>query len=144
MNKRNIKNIIIATVLICTAAAVAAVLFYGGVNIGTDRQFVWNPSIVDKSKTTATQVYLSPERQNTVFTSDREWEAGAADGFNIVDTGSGYRMYYMVHRSAEDAMVCCADSADGITWTKPGLGIAGYRGSEDTNIILGADEQIRG
>lgn len=65
------------------------------------------------------------------------WEGDAVYiyGTVLIDQpkGSGYRMWYTAY-SNETYFLCYATSADGISWTKPDLGIIEYKGSKKNNI----------
>ncbi|GAG09910.1 unnamed protein product, partial [marine sediment metagenome] len=43
---------------------------------------------------------------------------------------------YQEEHSDSNIQLCYAESTDGITWSKPNLGITGFNGTEDTNIIF--------
>ena len=44
-----------------------------------------------------------------------------------------------VEASRSPQRVCLAESRDGITWTKPRLGLYNFSGSTDNNILIGAE-----
>lgn len=57
---------------------------------------------------------------------------------NIYDSRPGFRGYRKAHHVPihEAAHICYAESADGIKWTKPKLGLHEFRGSRQNNILL--------
>lgn len=57
---------------------------------------------------------------------------------NIYDSRPGFRGYRKEHHVPinEAAFICYAESDDGLTWTKPELGIHEFRGSKQNNIVL--------
>ena len=127
--------------------AVAAVVFAltafkKELNIGTDRQFVWNSSIIDTAKTTAELTQHSPDRQEIVFTADKEWEGTTADSFNIVKADGRYLLYYSTYDNKDAVRICVAESTDGVNWTKPSLGLVTFNGNSNNNILFDADESI--
>lgn len=81
-------------------------------------------------------VYAGP-----AFTLDKPWEGSFCGYFSILPMDGGYRCYY---RGLPDAFAdgsdaeftCCAESTDGISWTKPELGIHEFKGDSANNIIL--------
>jgi hypothetical protein len=72
---------------------------------------------------------------------DNPWEGKFAGYITVFNDGEKYRMYYRGMPEAgsdgtNNEVTCYAESDDGITWTKPNLGIFEYDGSRDNNIIL--------
>ena len=57
---------------------------------------------------------------------------------NIYDSRPGFRGYRKEHHVPihEAAFICYAESKDGVTWTKPELGLHEFRGSKQNNIVL--------
>ena len=57
---------------------------------------------------------------------------------NIYDSRPGFRGYRKKHHVPvnEAACLCYAESKDGLTWTKPRLGLHEFRGSKQNNIVL--------
>lgn len=85
----------------------------------------------------ATPVYAGP-----ALSLDRPWE-GAFSGYTtlIAEPGGRFRMYYRgVPASGRDGneaeITCCAESRDGIRWSRPGLGLYSVAGTRDNNVIL--------
>lgn len=145
MNRNRIKRYGIAAAL---AALIAAAFAYKLLQkkplyIGTERQFIWNESLIDQSKTTASYVLHSPEKQSLAIALDSPWEAEGTGGFNIAAADDGsYKMYYIAHSGEAAARLCYAQSADGISWEKPQLGLADYNGSTENNILLDSNQDI--
>lgn len=79
---------------------------------------------------------------NPVLTADRPWEQGGTYsgpylyGTVIWDEGK-LRMWYHLH-SGGGYRNAYAESADGVTWEKPNLGIVEEGGSTDNNLVVGA------
>ena len=70
---------------------------------------------------------------------------------NISKVGDTYRLYYITGMAlgAEDietdtgrSRVCMIETRDGITWTRPSLGIHEWNGSTDNNIVMTSDEHL--
>lgn len=57
---------------------------------------------------------------------------------NIYDSRPGFRGYRKQHHIpvSEAAYLCYAESADGVNWTRPELGLHEFRGSKRNNIVL--------
>lgn len=86
----------------------------------------------------------APHRENLAIPFDDEWDRDAS-GYATVITDDGlHRMYYrggptfarIGLREGDSSFVCYAESADGISWVKPKLGLVEFNGSKDNNILL--------
>lgn len=93
-------------------------------------------------------VAAEPRRAELVLRFEEPWEYGASF-FTVIKDGELYRMYYRSRGTpqradeATEEVVCYAESADGIAWRKPALGLHAYRDRVDTNIVLsGADHRV--
>ena len=69
-----------------------------------------------------------PRREGVALKFDRSWEGGWSCYTTVIKDGGTYRMFYrgMPTATGDDspeAVVCYAESKDGITWTKPNLGL---------------------
>ncbi len=113
--------------------------------------FVDDSVLVARTNLTRTYHPFQKYEDNPVLTGDRPWEYGdKTPGQGIVylygtvlpnESGPGYRMWYAClpwYSETEPAgagHTLYATSVDGITWTKPNLGIRTYNGSTDNNMI---------
>lgn len=90
-----------------------------------------------------------PVKMESVIRPEKPWELGwiTGNGTVLEDQGT-YRMWYPVlpptgpiADNADNALLCYAESDDGVYWTKPNLGIQEWQGSKANNILLqaGAD-----
>ena len=70
---------------------------------------------------------------------DAPWEGSTVFYVTVMLDGDRYRMYYRGSkhkgRYATEQSVCYAESEDGVTWTRPSLGICAFEGSADNNIL---------
>jgi len=117
-------------------------------------QPIWDKSIINEQKTTADFTVIEGKKENEiVLKADQKWEDEIAYS-NIIKDGNKYRLYYLTHvvykkvdiesnddsKNAQayvlDSYVCYAESADGINWIKPNLGICEFDGNTNNNIIL--------
>jgi hypothetical protein len=66
---------------------------------------------------------------------DRAWEAGSPRFQRVIyiEEVGRFRLYYTSWPNGL-ALVCALDSADGVTWEKPSLGLVEFEGSTDNNI----------
>ena len=72
---------------------------------------------------------------NPVLARDKEWEGVGPYVYGTVMWDSGkLRMWYH-HQNPEGTWNSYAESADGITWTKPALGLIDFNGSKQNNLF---------
>jgi hypothetical protein len=76
--------------------------------------------------------------------ADQPWERGGLGPYScVLKDGEVYRMWYhamdtkLWHTGKTNGAICYATSPDGITWTKPDLGLVEYQGSRKNNIVVG-------
>ena len=128
-------------------------------NIGQNRECFFDEWLIDTCSTTAEFRVHEPKPGPAVMTCDEVWEGDGCCyvGFFFDETWHGtdgsnpsgtYRMYYksMAMRSSRvrplnlhKTVICYAESADGLHWVKPKLGISECKGSTENNIILGTE-----
>ena len=93
-----------------------------------------------------------PRPAEQVLFFNREWEGGNSGYVTVFQDGGRYRMYYRGASSTGYAVpslstegetavpehpqvACTAESPDGITWSRPSLGLFEFNGSKDNNIV---------
>ena len=81
-----------------------------------------------------------PRPAEVALRLDKPWEGPFSFGFSMFRYEGKCRLYYRTAGADPSTMVmCCAESEDGIRWTKPEYAAAEYKGSRSNNLI--ADEQ---
>jgi hypothetical protein len=77
---------------------------------------------------------------------DRPWEGNSSGYHTIFQDGPVYRMYYRgwnhdmsTRKPTHPAVVCYAESRDGIHWERPVLDTVEFEGSKQNNIIWMGD-----
>ena len=107
-------------------------------DVGNRREFFWDETMIDVSKTTATPRIHEFVRRESVLTHDEAWEGDGSNYHNLVCDNDLYRLYYLGWSTtgSDGIRVCYAESKDGIHWVKPKLGLRDYNGSKENNIIL--------
>jgi len=85
----------------------------------------------------------SPTMQDVVIVYDRPWEGNTCGYHTIFRDGELCRMYYRgwnhdskTQKQVHPAVVCYAESTDGINWKKPDLNLIEFAGSRSNNIII--------
>lgn len=89
-----------------------------------------------------------PRPAGVALRYERVWEQVPTGTATIVEDGGLYRLYYtalpMDYKSeSAESNLCYAESRDGITWTKPNLGLVEFRGSRDNNILMPGNTEDR-
>ena len=143
-------------VIRCLALALTLVLMLAGgetgrasddavIDIGSRRELFVDRYLID-TMDAVRLVLCQPRDEGIVLRFDKPWE-GAFCGYctvikdaGIKDAGT-YRLYYrgLPNAGADGsaAEVCCyAESPDGISWTKPNVGMWEIQGSKENNVIL--------
>lgn len=85
-----------------------------------------------------------PRREGIVLRFDAPWEGAASGAYvTVIKDGDLYRLYYRGRRITSNVetdksteVTCYAESRDGLTWTKPELGLFEFQGSRKNNIIV--------
>ena len=84
---------------------------------------------------------------------DAPWEGNASGGFTVFEDGGRYRMYYRGQNfeysntelgTPRGKYICYAESADGIHWERPELGLVEFDGAKNNNIVLDAGNILNG
>jgi hypothetical protein len=80
---------------------------------------------------------------NPLITEDKPWEMAIAWSSVHRDKATGkYQLWYQAYAGkraqlkTHECIVCYAESADGVTFTKPNLGLFDFNGEKNTNIVL--------
>lgn len=81
------------------------------------------------------QVLHSPVPKETVLELDRPWEDSTMYDPTVIFENGRYRMWYRANFNARPFHTGYAESADGIHWTKPELGLIEFGGSKQNNIV---------
>lgn len=115
------------------------------INISSQRECFFDDYLIDSAKTTAEFRLHEPTRREIAINHDASWEGNGCNYHNILHDNGIYKMYYLAWQmyspdnkdhTTNGIRVCYAESSDGITWTKPALGICEWEGSRENNIIL--------
>lgn len=94
-----------------------------------------------ESTSNVTHRLHQPVPGEVVLTFDKPWEGRYCGYVTVIADGDQYRLYYRglpaAGKDGSDAEVTCvAESTDGITFTRPSLGLFEAEGSKENNIVL--------
>jgi len=109
-------------------------------NIGSRLELFVDSGLID-TMTGADLRLHSPVPRETVLTFDQPWEGRHCGYVTIIKDGNLYRLYYRglsVDKGdgSNAECTCYAESADGIHFEKPKLGLFEINGTRDNNAIL--------
>ncbi len=111
------------------------------VNIGSRRELLVDDHLIEKL-TQARQVLHSPVPHEIALDHNVPWEGNTCTYHTVFRDGDRYRMYYRgshfdesANKSGHAQVVGYAESADGIHWTRPELGLFEFEGSRKNNIV---------
>ena len=114
------------------------------IDIGKNLELFVDKYLIADMKGRATLRLHHPVRREIVMVYDQPWEGSACGYHSVFRDGDRYRMYYHAWHIPPDGgqghplFIAYAQSADGIHWVKPKLGLIEYNGSRENNIILAA------
>ena len=75
--------------------------------------------------------------EKPIIAADKPWETTVAYCSVYKDPESGkYKLWYQAWPGRSGCYVCYAESADGIKWIKPELGLVEFNGSSKNNILF--------
>jgi hypothetical protein len=108
--------------------------------LGSQRELFVDHYLVAKMDGVELRLH-EPRREGVALQFDRPWEGAFSCYTTVIKDGALYRMYYRGLPDARpddspEAVVCYAESPDGITWTKPSLGLFSIRGTRENNVVL--------
>ena len=86
----------------------------------------------------ATLRLQSPVRREIVLVIDRKWEGPSSAYFTAIQDGGTVRLYYRGYcpdDRSDQQVTCVAESADGIHFVRPHVGLFAFDGSRLNNIV---------
>ena len=110
------------------------------IDLGTRREFFWDDYLVQPELTTAFPRLIQPVWKGAVFWFDHELDIRCISYPLLLKAEDGYRMYYVGWQKGGISRLLVLTSPDGMTWTRPNLGIHSYNGSTDNNIVMDVED----
>jgi len=115
-------------------------------DIGSQRELFVEDSLIDHLSGKADLRLNHPVPQEITLEHNEPWEGSGCVYHSIFKDGDRFRMYYAagqltvtangVNAGTHGQFCCYAESADGIHWHKPALGLHEFQGSSANNIVL--------
>ncbi len=108
--------------------------------IGSRRELFVDRFLIERLTNARLQLH-EPRDEGGVLRMDKPWEGPHAGYSTVIRDGERWLMYYrgiskLGLDGSEHERACLAESRDGITWTKPELGLFEFAGSKANNIVL--------
>ena len=126
----SVKPHLVALGLLALAGSLA-----GAPAAGPTRHLFLDPAFVREAQGAAL-VVNPPRSSEIVIRADKPWEEFMITFYlSVIDDGGKLRMWYICRDKDKKPNVAYAESVDGAHWTKPGLGVAEYRGSRANNLV---------
>ncbi len=111
---------------------------HNSIDLGFRRHLFIDDSLIDRAENVALRMN-SPCRTGVAIVRDRAWEHHLQHPVSVVDEGGRARMWYQSSAMGTGNLESLgwfgyAESFDGITWTKPSLGLVEFNGTTDNNL----------
>ena len=108
--------------------------------IAARREIFVDYYLIDKMENTGLKLH-HPQPAGVAIKFDKPWEGIYSGYTTVIKDGDTYRLYYRGNPGVEEdgsevEVTCCAESKDGINWTRPNLGIYEVMGTRNNNIVL--------
>ena len=112
------------------------------VNLADRRELFVDAHLIERFRGAARLKQQEPRREEVAINFDRPWEGNISLQVAVINTGDGYRMYYRGQHmeggpgnTPTEAVVCLAESDDGLQWRRVDVGLIEHHGSTDNNIV---------
>lgn len=110
------------------------------VEIGGRRELFVDRTLVDGMKDLRFALH-HPRDEGEALALNKPWEGQFSGYVTILTVGAEYRVYYrgrpgLGKDGDETETTCVAESADGINWLRPNLGLHEVNGTTDNNVVL--------
>jgi hypothetical protein len=114
------------------------------VPIGNRRELFVDTELVDAFRGSARLELARPVDAGVALRFDRPWEGAFSNYVTVIRDGARLRLFYRGEPTAGDdgnsgEVTCVAESADGLSWTRPQLDQYEVRGVRPNNVVLAND-----
>ena len=109
--------------------------------IGSRRELFVDRTLIERLEGAASLRLARPHDAGKVLAFDAPWEGPFCGYATVLKDGETFRLFYRgLPKAGGDnsalEVTCTAESADGVTWTKPAIGLFERNGTRRNNIIL--------
>jgi len=109
-------------------------------DIGSTLQLFVDDSLIDRMNRLSFTLH-TPDLREVVFVYDKPWEGLQTGYITMLEDQGVYRMYYRGGGDETREYTSLAESRDGISWTRPELGLVEVEGSKKNNVIWTGKEK---
>ncbi|NUQ64982.1 MAG: hypothetical protein HUU20_21165 [Pirellulales bacterium] len=102
--------------------------------VGDQLQLFLDDHLIDSMRGVELKLH-SPRPAEIVIQMEKPWEDQTMYDPVVLKDGDRYRMWYRTNFNARPFFTGYAESADGIHWTRPNLGLIEFRGSKENNLV---------
>jgi hypothetical protein len=110
--------------------------------VGTRKQLlIDNYLLCDYWRVRRVQEQVRKHPKNPILEADKPWEQAAMNTYGVSATSAifdfregVYKLWYNIHQGSGGVVTGYAISKDGISWTKPDLGLVEFGGSKHNNV----------
>ena len=131
--------------ILAVCACLAATSFLSAaepIDIGSRRELFVDGHLIESLKDARRQLQ-HPTPREIAITHDAPWEGAGSGYHSVIQDGDRYRLYYRGSMLGIEnkqlklgrEVYCYAESRDGLTFTKPELGLHEVNGSKQNNVI---------
>lgn len=111
------------------------------IELGARRELFVDGTLIGQLTGGATMRLQRPHDEGIALKFDKPWEGAFCGYATVILDGATYRLYYRGHPVARKdgsmtEVTCYAESKDGLTWTKPDLGLFEVDGTKQNNVVL--------
>jgi hypothetical protein len=133
---------LVVTLLLSSMTDLHAAEGDAAIDIGSRRELFVDDHLIETLRDARRQLH-HPTPREIAIVHDAPWEGAGSGYHSIIRDGDLYRLYYRGSALGVEngrlklgrEVYCYAESRDGITFTKPMLGLHEYNGSKQNNII---------
>ena len=110
------------------------------IQLGSQKQLLFDDLFLEKSRGITLRMNPPFQQPEAVLVADKPWEQLGLCAYNTVMLENDrFRMWYDAitrdHKGQTRRFLCYAESADGVHWEKPELGLIMFNGAKNNNIV---------
>jgi len=110
------------------------------IDIGSRRELFVDHFLIEKLDGARLQLH-PPRDEGVALRFDQPWEGLFSGYATIVTDGNRFRAYYRGKAVSDrdgsgSEITCCAESIDGVHWTRPEVGLFEVQGTKKNNVVL--------
>jgi hypothetical protein len=111
------------------------------ITVGGRKQLFIDQVFFGRSEHVRLKVHPPRKTGEKTLEADRPWESASLNWFTVMEDEGRFRMWYECYDvdgwdRSDDTAFCYAESADGLRWSKPELGLLEYLAIRRTNILF--------